>query len=55
MMENKWEQRRYEIAKGVITACVNNNEMLSCNTERALAKWSVAVADILIKELKKNE
>ena len=54
-MENKWEQRRYEIAKDVITACVNNNEMLSSNTERTLAKWSIVVADILIEELKKNE
>ena len=52
-MENKWEQRRYEIAKDVITACVNNNEFLSCNTGMALAEWSVAVADALIKELKR--
>lgn len=54
-MEKKWEQRRYEIVKDVMTACVNNNEMLSSNTERTLAKWSVVVADILIEELKKNE
>ena len=53
MMENKWEQRRYEIAKDIITACVNNNELLSCNTGRALAEWSVDVADALIKELKR--
>ena len=54
MMEKKWEQRRYEIAKDVMTACVNNNEMFCNNTERTLAKWSVVVADILIEELKEK-
>ncbi len=50
-----WEQRRYEIAKGMLAACQSNADpnMFQMSMEEA-SKWAVMFADELIAELKKG-
>ena len=52
--EIDWEQRRYEIAKGMLAACQSNADpnMFQMSMEEA-SKWAVEFADYLIEELKK--
>ena len=53
--EIDWEQRRYEIAKGMLAACQSNADpnMFQMSMEEA-SKWAVMFADELIAELKKG-
>lgn len=49
-----WEQRRYEIAKDVLTAYLSNsNPNMLPETMINLSKSTVELADALIEELKK--
>lgn len=52
-----WEQRRYEIAKDMMAAALNNPcEEIHTGEPDMQAKWAVAFADALIAELKnKND
>lgn len=56
-----WEQRRYEIAKGVLIGNVSFSLIAGSDTEfnitniKYACKWAVISADLLIKELKKKE
>lgn len=54
--EIDWEQRRYEIAKELMKGFAANphDQCVEASTG-TLARWSVAGADELIKELKKGE
>lgn len=52
-----WEQRRYEIAKEMLTFCMKSDEtkfpsLTVYNIVRGSAKCAVMIADALIKELK---
>lgn len=46
-----WEQRRYEIAKDVLCACLASGRTDGIST----VDYAVSVADILIEKLKKGE
>lgn len=50
-----WEQRRYELAKEIMRgfAANSNDRMLDARLD-LLAEWSVAGADAMIAELKKD-
>lgn len=50
-----WEQRRYELAKEIMGgfAANSNDRMLDARLD-LLAEWSVAGADAMIAELKKD-
>lgn len=51
-----WEQRRYEIAKAALVGRFSSPAIEGVNPNPPMAdvcKWSVTLADILIKELKK--
>lgn len=52
-----WEQRRYEIAKDMMAAALNNPcEEIHTGTPDMQAEWAVAFADALIYKLKnKND
>lgn len=61
--EIDWEQRRYEIAKDMMAAIMNNPDIaagVACEPEpqegipATLAKLSLTFADALMAELKKN-
>ena len=52
-MEEKWEQRRYEIAKDIMAAYISNGDYVFSDDEGRMARWSVDAADALIKELKR--
>lgn len=61
--EIDWEQRRYEIAKDMMAAIMNNPDIaagVACEPEpredipATLAKLSLTFADALVDELKKN-
>ncbi len=61
--EIDWEQRRYEIAKDMMAAIMNNPDIaagVACEPEpredipATLAKLSLTFADALVGELKKN-
>lgn len=45
-----WEQRRYEIAKGLVSSC---GEPMHPKDMPGVAYFSIMMADILIEELKK--
>lgn len=51
-----WEQRRYEIAKGVLS-----NQVIACIMDKsgydaeALVRQTIELADELIKQLQNNE
>lgn len=52
-----WEQRRYEIAKEMLTFCMKSDEtkfpsLTVYNIVRGSAKCAVRIADALIRELK---
>lgn len=52
-----WEQRRYEIAKEMLSFCMKSDEtkfpsLTVYNIVRGCAKCAVMIADALIKELK---
>ena len=52
-----WEQRRYEIAKEMLTFCMKSDEtkfpsLTVYNIVRGSAKCAVMIADALIEELK---
>lgn len=49
--EEKWEQRRFEVAKEIFTYGITHE----VDTVRKIAEISVEYADTLIAELKKNE
>lgn len=49
-----WEQRRYEIAKDIMSAQLSDGESAENNSKEVLAKWAVVYADALIEELKKG-
>lgn len=62
--EVDWEQRRYEIAKDMMAAIMNNPDItagVACKPEVAegvpaiLAKLSLTFADALVEELKKPQ
>mgnify|MGYP007068187875 FL=1 len=51
-----WEQRRYEIARDMMSAFLSNStESVYSGTMATHAKLAVEFADALINELKKNE
>lgn len=55
-----WEQRRYEIAKGMLPFCMKRDEtkfpsLTVYNIVRGSAKCAVRIADALIRELKGEE
>lgn len=61
--EPDWEQRRYEIAKDMMTAIMNNPDIaagVACEPKVAeeipatLAKLSLTFANALVEELKNN-
>ena len=52
MMEKKWEQRRYEIAKDIMAAYISNGSYACLNSNQVIASWSVMAANALIRELK---
>ena len=64
--ETDWEQRRYEIAKGILPYCAETtrellmrgiplgDEYKDLNMPQAVAKHSVMFADALIQELRKG-
>ena len=47
--ESDWEQRRYEIAKDVLSTLVSDSNIADCE----IPSEAVRYADALIKELKK--
>lgn len=57
--EIDWEQRRYEIAKGILNAVIQRPDMIesarlsNMSTEKYSAITAISFADILIEELKK--
>lgn len=53
--EIDWEQRRYEVAKGILTAFMSNScSNVYSGTPENQAKDAVLYADALINELKKG-
>lgn len=56
MKEIDWEQRRYEIARDVLAGLRSNPGDLCTPKEfnGNIYAWSIAIADALIKELKKE-
>ena len=49
-----WEQRRYEIAKDVLSAYLSNsNDRINSGTPHQFAVDAIELADALIEELKK--
>lgn len=54
-MEIDWEQRRYEIAKDILTAwCSNSDRGTGLGIPKNDSATAVKYADALIKELKKK-
>lgn len=53
---DKWEQRRYEIAKSVLQGFCANSEpsIVQGTTFQQITEWSIEIADLLIAELKKG-
>lgn len=51
-----WEQRRYEIAKDILSAWYSNSDrMMRQGTPQTSSAEAVEVADALIEELQKQE
>ena len=51
-----WEQRRYEIAKDILSAWYSNpDRMMRQGTPQSCSAEAVEVADALIEELQKQE
>lgn len=48
--EIDWEQRRYELAKEAMQGYITSQDF-KYDSNETLVKWSVSVADALIKEL----
>lgn len=53
---DRWEQRRYEIAKSVLQGFCANSEpsIVQGTTFQQITEWSIEIADLLIAELKKG-
>ena len=51
---NKWEQRRFEVAKEVMASRILGCSNINFIDVEEIAKFSVNYADVLINELKKE-
>jgi hypothetical protein len=50
-----WEQRRYEIAKGILRGLIINNSLMTSNISTSMVKKSIKYADEMIKQLKEKQ